>query len=514
MLSDLIGRGDYLPHGSCLMWDSGLLWLHVTSDVLIGLAYFSIPVALLWFVVRRKDLAFPWMFGLFAAFILACGTTHLMGVWTLWNPDYVLEGAVKTATAAVSVLTAAMLWPILGQAMALPSPALLRDANAALAEENRVRREAEARARASERRYAGIFEHLAEGLFVIDARPDGSFVLDTINPANARATGLDPVASRGRTMEEILPPAAAAQVVRRYRECIDAGVPVEFEETVELPVGVRRWHTVLVPVRDETGRIATIIGTGRDVTDRRRMEAELVQASKLATFGTLTAGLAHEMNQPLNVIRLWAANARTLLAEPDPDRAGLERILAIVDGQTERMHRIIESMRLFSRPERDDAEVFDAGEAAEDAVRLVEHGYAMEGVEVAFEPASAPAPVRGHRIRLEQVVVNLLSNARDAAKAAGEGGRGEVRVLVRAAGDAVRIEVEDNGGGVPPEIADRIFDPFFTTKEPGSGTGLGLSISAGIVSAMGGRLSMGDVVDASGRRGARFVLEIPRASRE
>jgi len=512
MSSTLLGRGDYLPHGSCLLWDGGLLWLHVTSDLLIGLAYFSIPVALVWFVRHRRDLAFPWMFGLFAAFILACGTTHVMGVWTLWHADYALEGAVKTVTAAVSVLTAAMLWPILGQAMALPSPAVLRDANAALAEENRTRREAEARARASERRYAGIFEHLAEGLFVIGVRPDGAFVLDTINPANARATGLDPAACEGRPIADFLPSAAAAQLEDRYRQCIDAGGPVEFEETVQLPVGVRRWHTVLVPVRDETGRITTIIGTGRDVTDRRRMEAELVQASKLATFGTLTAGLAHEINQPLNVIRLWAANARTLLEAPTPDRDGLERILAIVDGQTERMHRIVESMRLFSRPEREGAEVFDAGEAAAAAVRLVEHAYAMEGVEVAFAPAPAPAPVRGHRIRLEQVVVNLLSNARDAAKAAGPDGRGEVRVRVRAGGASVRIEVEDTGGGVPPEIADRIFDPFFTTKEPGRGTGLGLSISTGIVAAMGGRLSLADATDADGRRGALVAVEIPRAA--
>lgn len=124
-----------LPHGSCYLWKSGLLWLHATSDILIALAYYSIPLALVYFVITRRDLAFRWMFLMFGVFILACGTTHLMNVWTIWNPDYLLDGIIKAFTALVSLVTAFMLWPLIPKALALPSPSELRQTNVLLEHE-------------------------------------------------------------------------------------------------------------------------------------------------------------------------------------------------------------------------------------------------------------------------------------------------------------------------------------------------------------------------------------------
>jgi hypothetical protein len=108
-LTDLLSSEEFMPHGMCFLWRPELIWLHAVADGLIALAYYSIPFALLYFVLRRRDLAFPGVFLLFGAFILACGTTHLLGIWTLWNPDYWLDGGVKLATAAVSVLSAAVI---------------------------------------------------------------------------------------------------------------------------------------------------------------------------------------------------------------------------------------------------------------------------------------------------------------------------------------------------------------------------------------------------------------------
>ena len=116
---------DFMPHGFCLKWTPDLVGLHVVSDAVIALAYFSIPVSLLWFVRRRHDLAFSWVFVMFGAFILLCGTTHLLQIWTLWHADYYAEGAVKAATALVSLATAGALLPILPRALALKSPAQL-----------------------------------------------------------------------------------------------------------------------------------------------------------------------------------------------------------------------------------------------------------------------------------------------------------------------------------------------------------------------------------------------------
>ena len=132
------GLSQFLPHGVCFLWDESLLLLHVVSDSVIALAYYSIPIALIFFVRRRKDLAFSWIFVLFAVFIVACGTTHLLGIWTIWHPAYWLDGTVKALTATVSLVTAILLWPLIPKALALPSPAQLRSAYQKLEEQNRL----------------------------------------------------------------------------------------------------------------------------------------------------------------------------------------------------------------------------------------------------------------------------------------------------------------------------------------------------------------------------------------
>jgi signal transduction histidine kinase len=115
-------RADgFMPHGHCYLWRPEILWLHVGSDALIALAYYSIPLALLVFYRRRRDFAFPWLLVLFSAFIFACGTTHLIEIATVWNPVYRLEGVAKLLTAIVSALTAVLVWPLVPKALALPS---------------------------------------------------------------------------------------------------------------------------------------------------------------------------------------------------------------------------------------------------------------------------------------------------------------------------------------------------------------------------------------------------------
>ena len=117
---------SFMPHGHCYLWNPGLIWLHVVSDSLIALAYFFIPVALIYFIWRRRDLPFQWVFVCFGIFILACGATHAMEVWTLWHANYWLAGAIKAVTAMASVPTAILLFQSVPPALALPSPGALR----------------------------------------------------------------------------------------------------------------------------------------------------------------------------------------------------------------------------------------------------------------------------------------------------------------------------------------------------------------------------------------------------
>src|SRR5437899_1907459 len=128
-LSQIFGETGLTPHGFCLLWQPALIWLHVVSDTIIGISYYAIPLALAYFVWKRADIAFGWIFWMFAAFILACGTTHFFEVWTLWHPDYGIQGLLKVVTAAASLSTAIVLWPLVPRLLELPSPAQLRRAN-------------------------------------------------------------------------------------------------------------------------------------------------------------------------------------------------------------------------------------------------------------------------------------------------------------------------------------------------------------------------------------------------
>ena len=131
-LSQLLDTRTLSPHGICLLWRPELLWTHVVSDAVIGVAYMTIPVALAVIIRRRRDIPFGWMIWCFALFITACGFTHFMGIWTLWHPDYGVEALIKVVTAMASITTAVLLWSLIPLAVSLPSPAQLRKLNADL----------------------------------------------------------------------------------------------------------------------------------------------------------------------------------------------------------------------------------------------------------------------------------------------------------------------------------------------------------------------------------------------
>ena len=143
VLERLLDSSTLSPHGICLLWEPELIWLHVVSDAIIAASYFSIPFALSFVVWKRPDFQFGWIAWSFAAFILACGLTHIFSIYTLWVPIYGIEGIVKAITALASVVTAAILWPLIPKIIAIPSSAQLSQAYVALEEEGKQRRGAE-----------------------------------------------------------------------------------------------------------------------------------------------------------------------------------------------------------------------------------------------------------------------------------------------------------------------------------------------------------------------------------
>jgi hypothetical protein len=153
---------ELMPHGMCFLWDPTLLGLHVVADSLIALSYFSIPLALVYFTKKGGTLPFKYLFGLFSAFIFACGLTHLFNIWTVWNPDYYAEGFVKGITAGVSLVTAIVLWPVVYRVLSLPNLFVLQDANRRLEQENDRRQAIEEALRTQAEELQKTNEELAE----------------------------------------------------------------------------------------------------------------------------------------------------------------------------------------------------------------------------------------------------------------------------------------------------------------------------------------------------------------
>ncbi|HMD38941.1 MAG TPA: PAS domain S-box protein [Candidatus Acidoferrum sp.] len=199
----LLGSGGFQPHGFCYQWNTGLVWLNVLSDLLITLAYFAIPLILLRFILRRKDLPFSWMFGLFGLFIIACGTTHLMEIWNLWHAQYWLAGGIKAITAAASVGTAALLVRVVPQALDIPSSRQWIESNARLEKEVRERRELELDLRTSEANYR-------ENAELLDLTHDAMYVRNLEgkilfwNRAAERLYGWQREEVRGKKAHELL----------------------------------------------------------------------------------------------------------------------------------------------------------------------------------------------------------------------------------------------------------------------------------------------------------------------
>lgn len=246
---------------------------------------------------------------------------------------------------------------------------------------------------------------------------------------------------------------------------------------------------------------------------------QVAQVSRLATLGEMAVGMAHELSQPLNTIRLAAENTLMAMEQGKSDPQFEQAKLALIARQAESMGELIKRMCVVGRSEGP-KDVIDPCESVRDAYSLLAHQCEEEGIAVTLDLPDECHSVLGRRNELAQVMINLVTNARDAIiesvlgrrhRQGPTGGRIEISLQNVPAGaglprGGVVIRVKDNGGGVPPDVIDRVFDPFFTTKAVTKGTGLGLSISYGIVNAMGGHLS---VENFGG--GALFAVSLPAA---
>jgi len=522
-LSGIWDTGGYLPHGLCLAWDPELVWLHVVSDALIAGSYYSIPAALVIFAIKREDLPFPSIFGLFAAFILACGTTHLLGAVTLWEPLYRLDGAVKGATALVSLPTAGVLWYLLPKALALPSPAQLESANRSLLHEIEERKRVERqlremnlmldeRVRARTALLQSILDTVPDALIVIDAQG----VVESFSATAERMFGYSSADVCGRNVSMLMPAPYRGEhdrYIERYRRTREPRMIGNMRELT----GQRSDGSVF-PMELSVGEVLhadrqLFTGFVRDISERRaadvrlqELRSELLHVSRLSEMGQMATTVAHELNQPLSAISNYMKGGIRLIENGgDLPLPLLREAMERAAEQAIRAGQIIRRLRDFVSRGETERRFEPVSSLVAEAAELARLGIKQKDVRIEVGDDPPDAAILADKIQIQQVLFNLLRNA---AEAVAEQAHGVIGLDSRLDGDDILISVTDNGPGLPDEVQERLFQPFVSTKK--SGMGVGLSICHTIIVAHRGRLW----AEAKPGGGTIFRIVLPRASNE
>ncbi|NJN09514.1 MAG: PAS domain S-box protein [Richelia sp. RM1_1_1] len=265
--TNLLTAASFMPHGTCYLWKPGLVGLHLVSDTVTALSYFSIPITLIYILRKRADIPFNGIFWLFASFIIFCGTGHLMDIWTLWHPDYWISGYIRAITAIVSLITAIALTNLIPEILVLPTPEKLQ-------QEIQIRKQKEQFLRS-------IYEGVTEAIFVVDTTQKHEFIYTSINPVTEKVMGISSEEVQGKTPEQVLPKNSATAVRERYNYCLSTGESITYEECLKFNGSEDSWWlTSLKPLYDEAKQIYRIVGTSVSITQRKQAEAQLQESER------------------------------------------------------------------------------------------------------------------------------------------------------------------------------------------------------------------------------------------
>jgi PAS domain S-box-containing protein len=363
---------------------------------------------------------------------------------------------------------------------------------------------------ASERRAANIIQASPMGVHMYDLLPGGRLVFIGGNPAADRFLGVDHAQFVGKTIEEAFPPLRDTEVPERYRRAAADGEPWVTQQINYKDARIAGAFEVYA-FQTEPGSMAAffleITARLKAEEERLELEARLRQQQKLESIGTLAAGVAHEINNPLNGI----LNFAQLILIKKPDNTDIERYAGSILRESERVSEIVKNLLDFSRQDRQTHSPARMQDIAVATLSLVHALFVRDQIVV---EADIPADLPSFKCRsqqIQQVLLNLLTNARDATneRYPASDPRKRIRIatrLVEREGRRwLRTVVADSGNGIPAELRERIFDPFFTTKPKDVGTGLGLSVSYGIVRDHHGELTFESDPDT----GTRFILDLP-----
>lgn len=371
-----------------------------------------------------------------------------------------------------------------------------------------------ARVQQGKKEWEATFDAIGEAVLLIST--DGKIL--RANQAAARAAGRRFTDMIGERCCEVMGEARDAPDGCPLAQVLQTRRPASTEITDR--DGSRIRHVSIYPIFDARGEIQAVVEYARDITQIKAAQARLLQAEKLSALGELTAGVAHELNNPLtSILGFVQLLQRTELSDRQLSYMG------VIHDETRRAARIVRNLLTFARRQEPEKKMLDINTILEETLSLLAYQLRVSGVKVERDidpnlPKTAADPYQ-----LQQVFVNIINNAQQAMQETHGGGTLTIRTMpvLRPAGYAhnstlnlanqpestleswIRVEFADDGPGIPPELLTRIFDPFFTTKAPGKGTGLGLSVCHGIIRDHDGHIW----AESTPGRGATFILELP-----
>lgn len=347
--------------------------------------------------------------------------------------------------------------------------------------------------RIGKQQWETTFDALSDGVAVLDE----SGRIRRANRALAEMLGIPLTEVAGTNLTTAL--LGGDPEVRRFLADVRSGKP-RTPLTWRKPDDGKVYRISASPITDGAPS-AWVVALVEDVTEAKILEAQLIQSEKMAAVGQLVSGVAHELNNPLTSI---AGLSEFLVGQPGTERRAREH-LKVIHEQAERAARIVRDLLTFARKGPGELGEVDLNEVVRQASSLIRHESRLRDVALEADLAEHLTPTHGDRFQIQQVVLNLLSNAVHAVADNPAERPRKVRVATEQKENSVVLSVTDTGPGIPEEALPQLFDPFFTTKEPGEGTGLGLSIAYGIVEGHGGKMSVGRGPEG----GARFVLSLP-----
>jgi len=349
----------------------------------------------------------------------------------------------------------------------------------------------------SEENYRRLVESTEDFIFTVDE--SGRFL--SLNSFTASFFGGTPSQFIRQPLSMLFTEDIAQQQLRLIRVVFQFGKSVR-EEFMVTTGEHQAWLSAnYMPLKDGQDNVVSVLCIARDITENKKLENQLINTEKMASMGTLAAGVAHELNNPLGVVLGFTD---LLLEKFDQDSQDYQD-LKTIERHSLHCKQVVENLLSFARQGEGASEYCDIYEAIHEIIGVVKHSLDMNNIELRLNLVPGLPKVKGDARQMQQVFLNLVNNAAAAMK---EGGVLEIETSLEGGQDRVRVVVRDHGHGIKEEHMENIFDPFFTTKGEGEGTGLGLFVSHGIVTKYEGTITCDSCTKDTGQRskGTTFTL--------